>query len=92
MSSDAVSASYAAEAGRRIKDLRLALDEHTARILAAIEARSAPRKDDLERELLIEVAGYIARLEEGLHHDRGGTSRVAEKLRRLIAEISEAHA
>lgn len=41
-----------------------------------------------ERKLLTEVAGWIARLEEGLARDGGRTSPAAEKLRRLIAEVS----
>jgi len=88
MSSDAVSASYAAEGVREIKKLKAALAEHTASILAAIEARDAPRKSDPRMELLIEVAGYIAELEEGLASDRSRTSGRAQKLRRLIAEVS----
>jgi hypothetical protein len=56
--------------------------------LTAIQARNAPRRDDPQRELLVEVAGYIANLEEGL--SSGGTSQTAKKLRRLIAEVSEA--
>jgi hypothetical protein len=42
-----------------------------------------------ERALLIEVAKWIAQLEEGLARDNGAPpGRMAETLRRLIAEIS----
>jgi hypothetical protein len=45
---------------------------------------------DAERALLIELAKWITRLEEGLARDNGTPpGRVAETLRRLIAEISE---